>query len=82
MQRSDSLENTLMLGKIEGGRRRGQQRMRRLNSIISSMDMNLSKLQETVEDRGARRASVHRVRHNLATEQQQQGGTETLRNKC
>ena len=55
--------------------------MRWLNSIISSMDVNLSKLQETVEDRGARRASVHGVRHNLATEEQQQGGAETLRNK-
>ena len=81
MRRADSLENTLMLGRIEGGRRRGRQRMRRLNSIISSMDVNLSKLQETVEDRGARRASVHGVRHNLATEEQQQEGAETLRNK-
>ena len=52
MQRTDSLERTLMLGKTEGKRRRGQQRMRRLDSITYSMDMNLSKLQETVKDRG------------------------------
>ena len=53
MQRADSLEKTLMLGKIEGRRRRGQQRMRWLDSITDLMDMNLSKLQERVEDRGA-----------------------------
>ena len=51
MQRTDSLEKTLMLGKIEGRRRKGQQRMRWLNSIIKSMDMSLSKLLETVKDR-------------------------------
>ena len=50
-----------MLGKIEGKRRRGQQRMRWLDSIIDSVDMNLSKLQETVKDRGAWRAAVHRA---------------------
>ena len=49
---SDSLEKTLMLGKIEGKRRRGKQRMRWLDSITDSVDMNLSKLQETVKDRG------------------------------
>ena len=53
MWRVDSLEKTLMLGKIEGKRRRGQQRMRWLDSITDLMDMNLSKFQETVEDRGA-----------------------------
>ena len=53
MQRADSLEKTLMLGKTEGKRRRGWQRMSWLDSITDSMDMNLSKLQEIVEDRGA-----------------------------
>ena len=59
MQRTDSLEKTMMLGKIEGRRRRGQQRMRWLESITNSMEMYLSKLQEIVEDRGAWRATVH-----------------------
>ena len=53
MWRTDSLKKTLMLGKIKGGRRRGQQRMRWSESILDSMDMNLIKLQETVKDREA-----------------------------
>jgi len=61
MQRTDSLEKTLMLGKIEGKRRRGQQRMRWLVSVTDSMDMNLSKLQGIVKDREAWRAAVHGV---------------------
>ena len=61
VQRTDSLEKTLMLGKTEGRRRRGQQRMKWLDGITDSVDMNLSKLWEIVKDRGAWYASIHGV---------------------
>ena len=61
MQRANSLEQTPMLGNIEGKRRRGRQRIRRLDSVSDSMDMNISKLLETVEDKEAWHATVHGI---------------------
>ena len=68
MQRVNSLERTLILGKIEGRRRRGWQRMRRLDGTTDSMEMSLSKLQEMVKEREARRAAVRGVAESVMTE--------------
>ena len=70
MQRTDSLEKTLMLGKIECGRRRGRQRMRWLDGIIDSMDMRVNELQELVMDSEARHAAVHGVTKSWNTTEQ------------
>ena len=75
VESANSLEKTLMLGKIEGRRRRGQKRMKWLNSVTDSIDLNLSKLPETMKDRGVWCVAVRgviRVGHDLGAEQQQQ----------
>ena len=68
MRRTNSLEKTLMLGKIEGGRRRGQQRMRWLDGITNMMDVSLSRLWKLVVDRADWRAVVHRLRKSLMSD--------------
>ena len=81
MRRTDSFEKTLMLGKTEGIRRSGQQKMRWLESITSSMDMNLSKLWETVENRGAWGATVQGDAESLTTTYQMNNNKQQIQAK-